>query len=462
MKKTSVAPFTRCTQALQKAVRSVCYAGTTAESRMAGITSTLFGHYSELAENRRHIITEQFFANLVNVFVAGNYLTGFLVLLNLNDFAIGNITVITSLGNVFQVFSHLFLRKFRSKKNAILCMRTLFYLIDIVFIGVIPFFKASVPGRTTAVFICVFLMTFIGAVVAPGISAWQMKSIPQEIRYDYFSFFTVALNVVVFAASFCTAKLVDAFKSAGQELAGLSTLRLIAIAAAVFDLLWLRKIREYPEPEEKEKTSLRMFAEPLKNRKYRKSIKIGALWTFTSSITGQYYNLYLLKDLHVAYSTMALVGMSFIAALLLFVPVWNRVVKRISCYKAIGFLMAGFLLHYFMLSLVTKQTIFLYPVGVFYSYIFYTGITVIINTLPFVNIPETGQIGHIGCYSAVTSVAAFFGAETGTLFIAFTSGLRVRALGIMFSNEQMLMVFTALLMLGGVLCIFRTNRRSEE
>jgi hypothetical protein len=87
---------------------------------------------------------------------------------------------------------------------------------------------------------------------------------------------------------------------------------------------------------------------------------------------------------------------------------------------------------------------------------------VTINTLPYINIPETDQINYIGCYSAVYNVAAFLGTELGTLFITFTTGFQWRVFGIVLGNKQLLMIFTASIMFFSTQWIYQTNRQEKN
>ena len=387
--------------------------------KLSLLFNTLFAKNEELAENRKNIVIEQFFAGTTNTLVSNNYFTGLLILLKLNETTIGNISVLNSLGGVFQAFSVLFLGKYKRKKNIIIFWKGIAYFLNIILIGCIPFLGLNELSKTMAIFTLIFSVTFISGIINPGMAAWHVKSIPREIRNNYFSFFTVALNVVTFLVTFFSGRIADEFKAGGNELLGLMVLRIFATIAAVFDLIWLQKIREYPDASESRSVSLKMLSVPLRDNTYRKTILVSVLWAFSSSITGPYYNLYLLKDMHVQYTTMALVNMCFIVTLFLFIPVWSRKIRKTSYFKTLGFLMSLFLLHYFILSCVTSSTMILYPIGACYSYIFQAGISVITAGLPYYQIADEKQISYIGCYSTASSIATFLGTEVGTLFITF-------------------------------------------
>ena len=87
------------------------------KKKISLVVKTLFDKNDELGKNRKSIVIEQFLAGTTNTLVNNNYFTGLLILLKLNDTTIGNISVLNSLGGVFQALSVLFLGKYKRKKN---------------------------------------------------------------------------------------------------------------------------------------------------------------------------------------------------------------------------------------------------------------------------------------------------------------------------------------------------------
>ena len=402
----------------------------------------------ELSENRKNIIVEQLFASTSNSFVGGNFFTGLLVWLNISDVMIGNISMIIALGNVFQFFSPFFMGRYKRIKKPVIFWKSITYIINIIAIGIIPFLGSKPAISGLIIIPLVFLVTFINAVITPAMSSWHLKSIPADISKDYFSFFTLAINILTLVATFFAGKFVDFYNAKGMEIYGLTILRLAAVIISILDLIWLHRIREYPEANagEKQHFNFRTFIVAFSDKNYRINIIAAALWTFSSSLIGPYYNLYLLKDLHVEYSTMALVNMAMVVVMIIFIPVWTRLIKKTSYFKTLLLLMHLFLLHFIILSTVTSKTLFLYPIGAVYSYIFFAGISVITVSLPYYNIPELGQMNYISCYSAVCGVAALLGTEAGTIFISVSSGFSISPFGIPFHNIQMLAVISAAVM----------------
>ena len=408
------------------------------------INKTLFNSKDEYGKNRSLIVKENYFTGITDSLINGNYFTGLLILLNVKDSMIGIISMLKAMGNIMQVFSPLFLERYHNKKKILIICRAIIYLLNIIFIGIIPFLPIENSLKVTLIIMLVLAVSFIGAIIGPGVAVWHVKSIPQKIRSDYFAFFLITLNIVVFISAFFASKFVDIFKANGNELIGLILLRIIAVIFCIFDIYYLTKIKEYPQVDNENIINLKdMFFVPFKHKRYRTTILISCMWSFCSNIVGQYFNIYLLKDLKITYATMSLVNMSFLVSLIFLTPVWSKKIKRTSIFKTLALLMTLFSIHYVGLAFTTKATIVLYPIFVFYSFIIFSGISLVLAVMPYENIPEENQINYIGFYTAINSIAAIIGMEIGVLFIEYTSNLKISLIGINIGNKQLIMLFAA-------------------
>jgi hypothetical protein len=97
--------------------------------------------------------------------------------------------------------------------------------------------------------------------------------------------------------------------------------------------------------------------------------------------------------------------------------------------------MTFFSIHHVGLAFTTKTTIVLYPIFVFYSFIIFSGISLVLAVMPYENIPKENQVNYIGFYTATNSIAAIIGMEIGVLFIEYTSNLKVSLIGIDMGNK---------------------------
>ena len=76
---------------------------------------------------------------------------------------------------------------FPKRKKLLIGLRLVYQAINIVFIGLIPFFPMENQARLVIFGASVLLLNVLSAVTAPGLTVWHIQFIPQRIRVKYFS-----------------------------------------------------------------------------------------------------------------------------------------------------------------------------------------------------------------------------------------------------------------------------------
>jgi hypothetical protein len=411
----------------------------------------LFGAGDELADNRKNIVLGNYAASTTANLVAGNFLTGLLLLMNADDAFMGLVTMATLFGNLLHVLSPLLLERFEKRKTLLIWGRVLVYTLNLLFIGAIPYLPYENKIKLAATLAVILLTNLLSAILGAGYAVWHIRSIPEKIRTNYFTFFNVTNGVLVYSAILGFSKLVDHFKAAGNEMAGLTVVRGIALILGLVDLFFLTRIREYENAKSSESLHfMAVLVNPFKNREYRKTVMTACLWCFSASIPGPYFTVYMLKDLKVEYSYLSIVGMLQLLTLVFVTPLWAR---RFSSPSGIEILRLGMLMivfHYAGLVFVTRETLFLYPVIAFISYIATAGIGLVMSKLPYVNIPEGNQTNYIGFYNTMAYLAMLLGVGLGNLFIKLSEGKTLLLFGFSLQNKQYILLLAAALMLASV------------
>lgn len=425
------------------------------------LTSGLF-RGDEMADSRRNITAASYSAGAVNSLTAGNFLTGFLLLLHADDAFLGLMTMAVLLGNTCQVFSALLLERFRERKKLLIAGRFAVHLLNIVLIALVPLFPLKDGLKLSMVFFVLLLVNLISAVITPGFSIWHIKSIPESMRARYFSFINISSNIVLYLLILGASRFVDFCKASGREMDGLLALRAAAFVFCLVEIVFLFRVKEYPNTINPSALNpVGIFVTPIRNRTYMKTVLIGCLWSFTASIPGPYFVAYLLKDVQLEYSFLNFVNLLNIPLLLIFTPLWARRIQHTSWFRTLAMCMAMFLLHYIGLAFVTRETLILYPVFAVLSFVIMPGITLAMSNIPFVNIPEENQTNFFGFYSTAASLAALLGVTAGRSFIGFTAGVKLDILGITLQNKQLILLLTAAAMLFAAAAIFRLQKEKQ-
>lgn len=413
--------------------------------------------------SRKNISLSNYSAGTVNNLIGGNFLTGFLLLMYADDAFIGAVTMVTYLGNILQILSPMLLERFPYRKKLLMGARACIYLLNVVVITIIPYLPTSNGLKLAVVLAVVLFVNLINAVTAPGFAVWHIKSIPQDVRAKYFSFFSVVNGIIIYTLVLISSRLVDYYRTAGNEMTGLVIIRSAALIFALLDLIFLFKIKEYPNATQTGSTGLKsVLISPFKEKRYLKTVAIACLWAFSANIPGPYFTVYMLNVMKVEYSYLNLINMVSIPISILIMPVWTRMVQKTSWFKTLCFCMSIFLLNYIGLAFVTRGTMFLYPLSVVLSFTMLTGISLTFTNIPFINIPEKNQTNFIGFYAALNNLAALLGVTLGREFITRTEEIRIVVLGTTMQNKQYILLITAVFMLIATGLIFLLQRRVEE
>ena len=415
------------------------------------------------SDDRARLLACNYTSNVIANMVGGTFWTGFLLLLNADDAFVGTATMISTAANMLQFLAPLLLERFAHRKKMLTILRGLLYLINVIFIGLIPLFPAGSQFKLMMLATSILIVNVINALISPGLSIWHMQSLPQNVRQYFFSIVTMTVGAVVALFNLIGSKVVDIMTANGMEYMGFMVLRIFAAVLCVVELILYAKIREYPYESNTSKFTIKdLFTEPFKHKKYLFTVAVVFLWCFAANIPGSYYTVYLLRDLEVSYSYITVISMFNIPIVLLLTPLWRKVLTKCGWFKTLYLSLAVYLTHYVLLALVTKGTLFIYPISQILAYVFAIGINLAFTGIPYVNMPEKNQTVFIGFYSSISNLAALLGVTLGKYFVLFTEEMKLNIFGFVFGNKQALVLLTGLLLVGACFGIFIIDKKTSK
>lgn len=436
---------------------------THSKNKLRASMNTLFDSKSEMGASRINILASNYLTNITNNLVGGSFLTGLMLLLQADDLTIGTVTIIVFVGNIFQLVSPLIIERIKRRKTLLIIGKAIIHFLNIIVISMISILNIANQTRLFAVMLVLLIVNILSGMIAPGLSIWHIKSVPQNIRVKYFSFNNVASGVILYAAILVFSRIADVFKSSGNEILGLQILRFFAFIFALLDIYFMTKIKEFPDAKRESIRIGQLFTMPLKERKFLLAVLVVCMWTFTANFSGSFFNIYLLKDLNVQYSYLNLINMLNIPVVILFTPFWSGRIRENTLFKTLYICMGFFLIHYIVLSFVTGGTIgYLYPISMVIGFIFAPGINIVVANIPYKNIPESNQTVYIGFYAAMINFIAFAGALLGREFIKQTESIDINFFGMIMQNKQFIMLVSAALMLVAVFVIRFLHKKLDN
>jgi len=420
----------------------------------SGFTDGWYFKGDPASEDRRRLVMCNYTSNIIANFVGGSFWTGLLIYLNADDGFIGTMSMISTAANMLQCLSPLLLERFPKRRTMLTLLRTVLYMINVLMIGLIPLFPVGQQAKLYMTGIGVLIVNMINAFIAPGLSIWHMQSLPHRVRKSYFSVITMTVGAVVAICNLIGARIVDVFDANGMEYYGLLTLRIVAAVLCALEIYMYFHIKEYPYEGSDEKFTVKdLLIKPFREKRYLLTVAVTFLWNITANIPGSYYSMYLLKDVGVQYSYITLISMINVPIVLFLTPVWRKVLSRFGWFKTLYTSMAVYIIHYLILALVSKNTVWVYPFSQLLGCVFAVGINLSFTGIPYVNMPEKNQTVFIGFYSTMANFAALLGVTIGKYFILATENVSFNLLGMQFGNKQLIVVLTGALMCFAVLGI---------
>lgn len=411
--------------------------------------------------SRKTLVIFNVLANVTANLIGGNFFTGLLIVLEADDAFVGLTTMLTFGANILQLISPYLWERFENRKPLLIAFRILLHLINIAFIGLIPFMPVTLQTRLVFLGFSIFLVNLIGAIIGPGMSVWHIAHVPSSVRVQYFSLLSLLNGVFVAIFNLLGSDIVDHFRDANQEIMGLVLLRILAFLLAVFEIIMLCRIKELPRKNHSQRIRLRtLFSEPWKHPVYLRSVLVVALWSMVVNLPGSFYTVYMLRELKVSYSYITLVSTMNVLVLLSLTWVWRRVFLKHNWLKPLSWAIIALAPHYAVLAFVSPGLMFLYPLGVLWSNICSCGINLAFSSVSFINLPENNQTVFIGFYSTCNFLAGFLAASLARAFVSSLQGLHFSLIGVPFGEKQLLMLLVGVLMLGAgfaVRFIWRIN-----
>ncbi|HNY10087.1 MAG TPA: MFS transporter [Candidatus Wallbacteria bacterium] len=288
---------------------------------------------NDLEKSLRNSIIDGVYAQSMSTLTAGLFLTGFVMALGGNSSHIGAASAVPLVTNVFQLFASYLIEKTGRRKsiciNACLIARGLwiaFAAIPLIYMW------GGVSGENLIWTSVLFYFLISVASAFAGISwlSWMKDLVPPERRGKYFglrSAFTSAAGLIVGLAF---GRFLDVMKGYGENyyLCGFFILFMTAFGFGMASTYYLKKVEEPDLPASVDARSiwsfLSMLSLPFKNRNFRKVMYINILWTFFCQMGSPFFNLFMLRDLKISFTMMAVYDVVNLVANISMFSVWGR------------------------------------------------------------------------------------------------------------------------------------------
>jgi len=410
----------------------------------------------EKAKGRVIALTSTLLTTVYNVFISGVFYTGFLTMYGMSITDTGILTFMTLLANVLSAFSPMILKRFPKRKWLLLGVRLAYYALYIVAITLMPQFVQDTGARLVWFAVLSTTATAMYSLFGNGFTVWLYNFYPEDnnLRVKYLTISQIISSVLSSLILIGSGLLTDALSNSPYQNTLILGFRYFAFVLVLVEVFVLAKAREYPYQESVKLRLTQVFTLPFRYKKFRLCLMLLFAWSFIGNVQNGLWNYHLLNHLGFSYSLVNLCTLLYTVSLLVFSPLWNRLLHRFSWVKALGFSLLIHVPGEIALGLITAETkAFYIPVSV-YTYLANVGENLAMGNLLYMNLPEENATTHITFHAIGINVFAFLGLLAGTCISNIGGGEPMLIMGRTVYGVQFTCVLTSSLLLG-LICLLR-------
>lgn len=420
--------------------------------------------FSEDEEGRARasIIMSGVMGTIYGAFISGTFYTGFLLALGIDIVNIGVISTISLITGFFNIFSPMFLNRFKSRRKLLIITRLIYHTVNILGVTILPFLPLSTDGKIAMLCVFVFIAGSIANITSPGFSAWHVVYLgDNQMRTKYLSLQMVINGTVQAVTVLLSGQLATFVTSFGAELeiTFIVILRLLGFVLAMVEIFFLVRPKEPEYHNSETGTSLiAIVRDPFRYKIFLMTVLIVFVWNFAAYLSSSAFSAYVLGTLKITYGEITVIDSLYCLFLFLLIPFWRKYLASHSMFKVLIFNMALYGMGWWIALFFTKENAFiLYPVLRIAQHIIGTGLNLTFGNLPWVHMPVKDRTTCLAFYSLMANIFALLGQICGTAFIAATEDMTFNLLFLRLDSVQMLMLIQSIiiLLIVGYVCVMR-------
>ena len=376
----------------------------------------------------------------------GVFITGFALYLGAKSLEIGLLGAIPVLAGVVQPLASFWADKSKLTRKF---FTNIFYIFSILFwipIILLPFFK-SLSYSLFLFFASYTFANFLLSMTNPPYISWLGDVVPEDIRGRYFARRNMYAGLAGMVVSLSMGRLVDILPKKIAFPIVFATATFFAIVEIIIIFL---QPEPYREPQ-KELSLLHELILPLKDKNFKFYTFFISLWNFAVIMPGQFFSVFMLKYLHLSYTTIVLVSISSGIAGLIAQPFFGYLADRYS-NKSILLLTSLFasLIPFLYIFMTPRFPIFslvlLYLVNIFAGAI-WAGIMLTQFNLLLMFSPPLKRMSYVGVHSAFVSLTGAVSPFLGGLIVNALKGFHISFLALDLTNIKILFTLSTVLRL---------------
>jgi len=364
------------------------------------------------------------------------FLISFALFLNANPFQIGVLASIPSILAGVGFFSAYVANIIGKRKTPCLLTSVIGRGLFIFFIiGLIFNIRISISFFFVVIFFFNLLLNSSGNLWL----SWMSDLVPREERGRYFGIRNTLISGVGMTVNYLGGRVLDIYAPHPAFIIIFSTAVLFSTLAGI-------TLSFQPEPgfEKKAIHFKDIFLMPLKDNNFVALIKFVSFWYLFAGIAAPFWVVHMIKNLKMAYSTIAIYGIIAGIASLIFQLFWGRMIDRVKSKPILAINFVGII--FLPIIWLFAKPNFILPIWIdaFFSGTFWSGINLsLFNILLSLTEKKELKESYFAVFSTITGICGFLSSLLGGLIAQVLVNFKFAFLGQTFVNFHILFLSTS-------------------
>ncbi|HEX3306236.1 MAG TPA: MFS transporter, partial [Streptosporangiaceae bacterium] len=283
---------------------------------------------SRLRRSLRASTAEGLMAEVVGAFAGGAILTGWAIHLHASALLTGIVVALPQMAQLFQ-FPAAWTTAFFGRRRAAVMMVAASRQVMLPLLA-IPLLAPSQKTGQAILLAVAAISAVLGVLGNNAWVSWMGDLVPRRIRGRYFGQRTALCTIAGAAASAAAGVLLDRARSHGWTGTALALLQLCASGSGVVTTILMLRQHDPAPAAPAAPFSIAAALSPLRDRTARGLLVYALAWNLAVGLAGSFFALYMLQNLHMGFTLVAVHGIGMAAARVLTAPLWGRVIDRLG------------------------------------------------------------------------------------------------------------------------------------
>jgi len=365
--------------------------------------------------------------------------TGYALWLGATEAEIAYFVSIASVTSLAQIVSSPLIGRIRNPKRFVF-IAGLFEMLFRLSIVIVPPLLFG-ESRILVLGLLLGVGLAFGHINSPIYSGWLANIIPEDIRARYIGRKTNANLIAGIVTGFAAGYYLDLFP-AEDAYDGFWSLFVVATGIGI-----LGYIRLMPVPYLGDQASERRRGHPLqafRNPRFTALAVFFLTWTFSHGIAGPFYSVFMLKQLNISYTTVAVFNNVFMISMIVGYKVFGPLVDRYGSKAILNILIPPTLITPILWTFNRPDAYGLIPVAMGLNGMLHAGILTSVSSLLYASIPDdANKTSFFAAWSTAINLAYACSPLVGSYFVTLYEPYQFQVFGYPVGNLQLVFLTSA-------------------